>query len=379
MTARTAVERAAIEAFFASSFAADFSPGPVDDRERSILEAILRSVDAEFGRLTYILGLALDFTLLAQRLSHHDPEAKQLRSEFTEATLLDRYELVTKRGAKQANTLSFKFGKKTLGIRAIEEDVCDLFIKADRTGYPSAYVYNTGMWHHHKELLLNCFKLSESGRFILCNELIDFGLEKFLKNTYFGRQIPRVRLFETISREYPRSGPGENSGMVFQGIAYGYLKADRPHLSLIVDKVRTGSARQRRFGDVDGYFGLDLEVSAEAKDDPITPKNVEKELGQFLRDVSNHRVQGLAFVRSIDPASRGLLKADGILSITNDELVANVATWDWRKQDAAVHGLLHFVSHVEQNPTGVRRLLDFIRARDKKHDSLAHYIEKASE
>lgn len=41
------------------------------------------------------------------------------------------------------------------------------------------------------------------------------------------------------------------------------MKADRPHLYLIVDKTRTGSAKQARIGDIDGYVGLDLEVTVE--------------------------------------------------------------------------------------------------------------------
>ena len=139
MTARTALEQEAIEEFFAPSFPADFRPGRIGDEERSIIDAILRSVKTQFNPLTYILGLALDFTVLAQKLSHDDPKAKQLRINFTEAALLSRYELVTMRGRNQANTLSFKSKNKTLCIRSVEEAVCDLFIKADRAGYPSAY------------------------------------------------------------------------------------------------------------------------------------------------------------------------------------------------------------------------------------------------
>ena len=379
MSERTSVELDAKNSFLASGFLEDFSSGQISTDEIQLIDAILKSVKSLFNPLTYVLGLAINFAMLAQRLSHLDADAKMYRKDLTEVEILDRYELVTKRGKKQVNTLSFKYQKKTLGIRRTEEGILDLFIKADRTGYTGAYVYNTGMWHHHKDLLLDCFKLSESGRYVLVNRLIDFGLERFPKNTYFGRETPRVRLFEEIIRHYPRSGPDENSGMAFQGIAYGYVKADRPHLSLIVDKVRTGSAKQRRFGDVDGYFGLDLEVSVEVKDDPITTKNFATELGQFLRDVANHRVQGLAIVKSIDGTSREMLSAKGVHAVSEDELLRTVEKWDWRKQDAAVNGFLHFVAHVEQNPRAVRRLLDFIKARDPSHDSLAYYPKVESE
>ena len=210
MMARTASEQEAINSFLASSFDPGFTPGPLVEEERGLVDAIMRAVEGQFSPLTYILGLALDFTLLAQRLSRLDPEARLFRRKLTEATLLARYELVTKRGKKQVNTLTFKYGAATLGIRTIEESVCDLFIKADRTGYPSAYVYNTGMWHHYKALLVDCFKLSESGRYVVGNLLIDFGLAQFPKNAYFGRTISRVRVFAEVVASYPRAAPGEN-------------------------------------------------------------------------------------------------------------------------------------------------------------------------
>ena len=318
-----------------------------------MLSAVVGKVQEQFSRKKprkYVLGLAIDFVSLAQKISRSDPELGAFRPGLTEAELFSRYHAGTAEDDEQGNTLTFRFEGQSFGIRAVEEAVCDLFIKADRTGYPSAYVYNTGMWHHFKPMLLDCFKLSEGGRFSLISDLIEFGLASFPKNIYFGRAVPRVRLFESIVADYPRSARGENSGMVFQGIVYGFLKADRPHLSLIVDKVRTGSARQRRFGDIDGYYGLDLELSAEVKDEDVTAGRVESELGQFLRDVTNHRVQGIAFVRSIDEAARELLMVKGLATLTDGELRSTVENWDWPKQNSAVHGLLHFVAHVEQNP-----------------------------
>ncbi len=112
----------------------------------------------------------------------------------------------------------------------------------------------------------------------------------------------------------------------------------------------------------------------EVKDDAITISRVETELGQFAKDVYRHHTQGLAFVSSVDseaqrwPANYGVLAQD-IVTTT-----AIVQSWDWVKQDQAVHGLLHFLAHVEQKPEAVTRLLKFIQARDPSHDSLV-YLE----
>jgi hypothetical protein len=214
--------------------------------------------------MRYPLGLALDFTLLAQQLALHDPSGKAFRNNLTKGKLFERYQLVTERAGRGANTLTLKYqdGRiaQQVGIRKLEESVVDLFIRLNRPGYPSAYVYNTGQWQKFQDsLLVPCFRLSESARFKLCRALIEYGLENLTANPFLGREAPRVRMFEEIIKLYPRSQRGENAGAVFQGIAVGYMKADRPHLLLVVDKTRTGSARQNRIGDIDGYFGLDLE------------------------------------------------------------------------------------------------------------------------
>lgn len=265
-----AIEMAAIRKFLALGFPDDFTPGKIGKSEAIVLARAIKIVSSRFGQLKYVLGLALDFTIVAQRLSKFDLDAKKFRPDLDRARLFATYPR-TRSETKNVNTLTFtirhagKIGK--VGIRTIEEKVCDLFVAADRSGYPSAYVYNTGMWHHYTDLLVDCFRLSESGRFQFCRELISFGLQHLSKNTYFGLTRIRPRLFEAIIKEYPRaSSMEENAGTIFQAIAYGYINADRPHLSLIVDKSRTGSARQRRFGDVDGYFGLALEVAIEVKD-----------------------------------------------------------------------------------------------------------------
>ena len=115
-------------------------------------------------------------------------------------------------------------------------------------------------------------------------------------------------------------------------------------------------------------------MSAGLEDDAITISRVETELGQFAKDVYRHHTQGLAFVSSVDTESRRWLANYGILAQDIFTTTTIVQSWDWVKQDHAVHGLLHFIAHVEQKPEAVTRLLDFIKPRDPSHDSLA-YLE----
>lgn len=395
MSSRSEIEAAAVARFLETAFDGAFTPGAISEAEAQLIEGIGRYVDAKMTLpkpLTYVLNLALDFAMVAQKIGVYDRRVNDFQEDLDEATLFARYPPEVSTPERNVNTLTFRVAykkptkkgevdaTKRIGIRPVEEALCDLFMAADRTGFTSGYIYNTGMWNRHKDLLVDCFKLSESGRYLLIQRLIDYGLARFPKNTFFGRDVPRPRLFEQVIADYPRSATGsENAGMVMQGIAYGYLKADRPHLSLVVDKSRTGSAKQRRFGDVDGYYGLDLEVSVEVKDDSVTAARVETELGQFARDVHHHRVQGLAFVTSVEPEARDWLARFGVAVQDVQTTLDRVRSWDWRKQDDAVHGLLHFLAHVEQKPEAVTRLLMFIRSRDPSHDALAYLKSDESE
>jgi hypothetical protein len=374
MAERTDDEKEAIKAFLEPHFGIGFVPGEPSNRERQIINDVMTFVAARFAGMRYVVGMAADLTLLAQQLALHDAEGKAFRPRLTRDEIFTRYELVKKVGSREANTLTLKYGKTKVGIRKLEEALIDFFGEVGRPGYPSSYVYMTGQWQKFTDpLLIPCFRLGESARFALCSKLLDYAMDNLTEGTLLGRAKPRVRLFEEIIHHYPRSNPNENSGAVFQGIAYGYIKSDRPHLSLIVDKVRTGSARQHRIGDIDGYHGLDLELTVEVKDHPLTEENVTKEMGEFLDKVAKNKVLGLAFVASADQHAVDEMKKHGVACVTEGNALWELTHWDWRKQDAGVHGLLHYLAHVEQNPDAVVRLLTFIREKDSSHDALAYF------
>ncbi len=371
-------EQATVDAFLEQHFGIGYSPNHVTPDEGKLIEGVMEFVAGKFVRSRYPLGLAIDMALLAQQLSLHDPAAKLFRKQLTKNQVFERYTLVTSRGDTDANTLTLTFNdgvsEHAVGIRKLEESVVDLFVALKRPGYPSAYVYNTGQWQKYQDsLLLPAFKLSDAGRFRLCQKLIDFGLYYLTKSRPIGREKARVRLFEEIVRDYPRSRQkGERAGCVLQGIAAGYMKADRPHLYLIVDKTRTGSAKQARIGDIDGYVGLDLEVTVEVKDTALTGANTLGEVGEFLLKVAENRVMGVVLASSADDDAIDIIRSHNAVTLTLGDITDAVGRWDWRKQDAAVQGLIHFLAHVEQNPDAVGRLLAFVRERDPLHESLLH-------
>jgi hypothetical protein len=369
---RSDYEQAEIARFLQVGFSEAFEPTRLSPSELEVVKEVEQEVQDAFSSMKYLLGLTVDFAIVAEQLAGKDEQAKAFQPQLTKEELFARYTLVEMRGKRKSNTLTLVFGGQGFGIRKIEERFVDLLHDLNRTSYPSAYVYNTGQWRKFEDLLVKCFRLSSSGRWRLCNDLLDYCLERLPEDRLLGRPTPRVSLFPRIIQVYERSAEAENAGLTLQAITYGWVKADRPHLSLSVEKVRGGSSRQRRFGDVDAYYGIDLEVSVEVKDRRISMENVQRELGTFAKKVKYNRVPGLAVVADADANVREHLSESGISVLTLQQLSEDVRNWDWPKQDHAVHGMLHYLAHVEQNVFAVRRLLAFIKKLDERHDSLVY-------
>tara|TARA_R110002110_G_scaffold415835_1_gene657236 strand:+ start:66743 stop:67861 length:1119 start_codon:yes stop_codon:yes gene_type:complete len=362
-------EQEIIDVFVGEVFGA-ITVEPISEEEMAVVEECKNYVEGRFSGMRYILGLALDFTILAQKLSGADHEMKEFTPDLETGDIFSRYTLVEARGSRKSNTLTLAFNGELYGIRKFEENVANLFHSMDRSDYPSAYVYNTGQWQKYIDLLTSVFMLSESGKYILLQNLIEYGMHMLPKNSFFVREFPRVRLYEKVISEYERGAKGENGGLVYQAIAYGFLAADRPHLSIIADKVRTGSSRQKRFGDIDCYGGLDLETSVEVKDFNVTDAQFAKELSEFCRNCEGNNINGIVFARAFDTAVFETIRDCGVKAITQESLLELVSYWDWEKQDAALKGALHYLAHIEQNPLSVTRLLTFIRSHDPEHDAL---------
>lgn len=342
----------------------------VSDDEKEVIKECIEYVNSRFSRMKYILGTAIDFTILFELLSKESKTGQDFNPNLELAEIFEQFPLVTKRGNRKANTLSLGVNDKSFGIRKIEESVLEFFHSVNRTEYPSAYVYNTGQWQKYQDLLLQCFKLSSAGRKILVKSLINFGFKKLSKNTFYSREQSRIRLFEEIIENFERGVKGENGGLIFQALAFGYYYSDFPHLSIVTDKVRTGSSRQKRFGDLDCYFGLDLEISVEVKDFEIKTDNITKELNSLVSNTMENENIGVAFILSIDEDSADELQRKGIRVIPQLRLLELISLWDWQKQNTAVQGMLHYLAHIEQDPKAVERLLKFIKGVDPNHDSL---------
>jgi hypothetical protein len=347
-------------------------PVPKKDDDAPTIDAIVAYVDTRFSDMKYILGLAIDFVVLAQQVAGADRSFQPLAARDSVDPLFKRYPRVEQRGSRGANTLTLTVGETNFGIRKIEELVVDAFHKMERSEFPSAYVYNTGQWSKYKDLLALTFRLSSGDRRRAVERLFDFGLERLERNTFYFQPRLRTRVFNEVVTRYERSADGENGGLTLQAMVYGWCSMMFSHLHIDADKVRTGSKRQRRFGDIDGYLGLELELSVEVKDMTINSENYERQIRKFAELVGSHNIHGLVIAGDFTKDVFETAEADGLVVMTVSDLQRNCQMWDWAKQDRALHAMLHYLAHIEQNPAAVKRLLAFVRSVDEGHQALTH-------
>jgi hypothetical protein len=102
------------------------------------------------------------------------------------------------------------------------------------------------------------------------------------------------------------------------------------HVVLPCLKVRTGSSRQHRYGDIDGYYGSDLMISVEVKDRDIDASNVYDELGTMMDVAENTTSLAIAICRRISEGARDILEDSGVHILDDDDLLIQLEIWGYR-------------------------------------------------
>ena len=352
---------------------ADFlDPNPelsVDEEEE--IERLLEEAGRHFESSKGTLGLAIDFVILAEELSHNDEWLDGYDPSITREDILDRYESTAK------SSLTLKREDTKEGIRSFHNELIDLFREnLGRTNFPSSPGHHTGEWERYDHMLERAFRLSRRGRLVAVQRLFDLGLERLESKEYEQRQPPFPDPFHRVLNEYERSAPEEQGGSAYQALCYGYVKAEWPHLSFRASKVRTGSSRQNRYGDIDGFYGPDLMISVEVKDRDIDESNVDSELGTMMQVARNTTAIAIAICRQITDDARETLEEAGVEVLSDDDLSSRIRIWDYHKQNQALHGMIHFFANIEENPAGVQRLLRFVESVDPENTALAHLHEE---
>ncbi|WP_255197999.1 hypothetical protein [Halorarius litoreus] len=348
--------------------------GDISDEEEEEIEALVDRVDHHFSRSKGTLGVAIDFLMVAEQISQADDWLQGFNPDITRDDIFNRYENTAK------TSLTLKHGDTRYSIRSVHNGVIEIFREdLNRTNFPSSPGHHTGEWERYDDMLEYAFRLSRAGRYEAAQRLFDLGLDRLAAKDYLRREPPFPDVFSRVLQDYKRSAPFEEGGSAYQALCYGYVKAKWPHLSLRASKVRTGSSRQQRYGDIDGYYGPDLMISVEVKDLDIDRSNVSDQLGTMMGVGENTTAISIAICREISDDARDVLDSSDVEAIDDDHLATELRTWDYHKQNRALQGMIHFFANIEENPEAVQRLLRFVREVDSENSSLVHLVSEDDE
>ena len=191
----------------------------------------------------------------------------------------------------------------------------------------------------------------------IVNHVLDYYVDQSFNPEDLRLEKPLFRLllneFDVIAHR------GEPTGAAYQGIVFGFLRADNPHLQIEIDKVRTGSKRLQRVGDIDGWEGKRLALSAEVKQFVIEPKNV-CDFVAFAGEANRRNALGIVAALGFDPDARGTLEELGLKTLDKSDISQIVELWDTLKQRTAIASFEYYVQHVEKNSSLTARLQDFL-------------------
>jgi hypothetical protein len=133
-------------------------------------------------------------------------------------------------------------------------------------------------------------------------------------------------------------------------MVFGFFRADNPHLQIEIDKVRTGSKRLQRIGDVDGWEGGRLALSADVKQYVIKADDIP-DLAAFANATGERGALGVIAALEFESGVRETLKGMGVIPLTREEMIRIVELWDPIKQRTAVLSFLYYSKHIEKNST----------------------------
>jgi hypothetical protein len=169
--------------------------------------------------------------------------------------------------------------------------------------------------------------------------------------------------FAQVLRDFDRHAQkGEVGGAALQGFIYGYVAADAPSLQFRTASARTGAKRAELVGDVDGYDGPDLALTAEVKD-----RDLEKidEITDFYSNLGPWP-DAIAFVACRSATDSVREEADsmriGVYSL--DQLISQVELWTVPKQLAAIRHAMGYFDFYERKPDLGDRFQSFLDGRE---------------
>ena len=264
---------------------------------------------------------------------------------------------------KRYNTLVvMKPDGKTLSLRGFYNEA-ERFYRAEhkRFDYPSAAPHATQAWPDYLGWIDSLVTFKPPQLVALRKRVNQFVLDT-LKSQEFDPTSVEIEppLFRLLLDGFDMTAQkGEPTGASLQGIAFGFLRADNPHLQIEIDKVRTGSKRLQRIGDVDGWEGARLAISAEAKQFEIKPTDVS-DFEAFANATGKRGALGVVVATGFQENVRTEIEALGLITLDVDDMLRIAQLWDPIKQRTAVQSFVYYARHVEKNSSLAGRIEEFL-------------------
>lgn len=250
-----------------------------------------------------------------------------------------------------------------IGLRGLYNDFSNLARgpRLSRPGYPSSPGHTTSRWRFNEADLKAIFAMTRGER----RAVAESAWALLLELPRWTRRLPPRAVsdpFAQVLRDFDRRAhEGEVGGAALQGLVYGYMAADAPTVQFRTASARTGGKRARLVGDIDGYDGPDLALTAEVKDRDLTDA---EEITDFYSNLGPWP-DAIAFVvcRSASAEFRKEVEELRIGVYTLGQLVDQVELWIVPKQLAAIRHAMGYFDSIEKKPDLGDRFQEFLKER----------------
>ncbi|OIQ50959.1 hypothetical protein BerOc1_02904 [Pseudodesulfovibrio hydrargyri] len=321
-------------------------------------EDIFQQFQEEFKNRKFIAGLLIAFIDLFLHLEIHKIDANSLDELFK--TFPQVTEL---KGGRRANTLIVEKEDGTqVSVRKFYDEI-ERFFLADkkRFDYPKCAPHATQAWGDYVGWLNSLARFDEKELTDLRKQIVDYVLGVLKSHAFDPASISlEPPVFKILLTQFDFSArKGEPTGAGYQGVVFGFLRADNPHLQIEIEKVRTGSKRLQRIGDIDGWEGKRLAISAEVKHFHVQESDIP-DFASFANEVTVRGAIGMIVALGFEKEAEDQIIEMGLFPLDIRGMLTIVNLWDPLKQRTAMSSFEYYANHVEKNASLSERIKNFL-------------------
>lgn len=290
-------------------------------------------------------------------------QAEKLLELLSESSRSDAFSSIERRrtsAARAVDQLVWIVDENEVSARKYYNLAESVIIARMHRKHPSAAAHATSKWEMYSPFITDVTAATPDGRLAIAEWIWQHGVldSPLTVSTSHRTRQPRP-FYEMLQRL--ETGSGTTGGAVFQALVYGYLYADSPTLTVVSQKVNTGSRRAGVIGDVSGYLGEHLVLAVEAKDKRLGEAD-ESDLMTFIEASAPWPdLDAVVFARSFDEYIQELLESANVRTFSVSEMIRTVRLWDIPKQENAIRSVKFFLGQIQKNPELVNRVEEFLQ------------------